>query len=146
MSVEKNKNRWFFLRNRSGKSHKTDNGFEDNPEYERLYRKADDYMNTAQPYLCEAFNLSDLAEVIYTNKTYLSRSINRRAHKSFSDYANGFRIGHAITLMDENPHLTVKEVAVKSGFRNTVSFNDAFKKERGMTPGVYLRRKRAEKH
>lgn len=146
MSVEKNKSRWFFLRNRFGRLRKVDNGLEDNPEFEKLYRKADDYMNTVQPYLCEDFNLSDLAEVIYTNKTYLSKSINKGAHKSFPDYTNGFRIEHAIALMDENPHLTVKEVARKSGFSNTVSFNDAFKKERRTTPGAYLKKKRGEKH
>ena len=144
MSVEKKKGRWFFLKNRSVKFRKVDN--EDNSEYDRLYRKADDYMYTAQPYLCEDFSLTDLAEVIYTNKTYLSRSINRGAHKSFPLYLNGFRIEHAIALMDENPHLTVKEVALKSGFRNTVSFNDAFKKERGMTPGAYLKKKREEEN
>ena len=146
MFVEKKKGRWLFLKKSLRKSRKLGNEQEDNQKYERIYRKADDYMYTAQPYLCEDFSLTDLAEVIYTNKTYLSRSINSRAHKSFPLYMNGFRIEHAIALMDENPHLTVKEVAKKAGFSSTVSFNDAFKKGKGMTPGTYLKKRREEKH
>lgn len=145
MSVEKKKSRWFFLKSRSRKPHRIENRFKDNPEMEKLYRKADDYMVRAKPFLREDFNLSDFAEGVYTNKTYLSRSINMGAQKGFRVYLNGYRIEHACALMAENPRLTVKEIARKSGFKSSVSFNDAFKKAKGMTPGAYLKNIKEER-
>lgn len=145
MSVEKKKGSWFFLKSRLRRPHRIGDRLEDYPGLEKLYRKADDYMSRAKPFLCESFSLSDFAEGVYTNKTYLSRSINMGAHKGFRVYLNGYRVEHACALMNENPRLTVKEVALKSGFKNSVSFNDAFKKAKGMTPGTYLKNIKEEK-
>ena len=100
-------------------------------------------MKTKKPFLDFDFSISDLSSAIFTNKTYLSRTINQFAETNFPQYINSHRVEYALELMRRDPYLTVKEVAGMSGFGNPVSFNDAFKRVTGDTPGAYIKRIRS---
>ena len=85
-----------------------------------------------------AVRMDDLAETLYSNKLYLSRTINTLSGRNFRQFINYHRIQYAISLFKKDPRLKVGEVATMSGFHSSVSFNMAFKVNMGKTPTEWL--------
>ena len=51
-----------------------------------LYDRCCRYMADRKPFLVESFSLGDLASVLFTNKVYLSKTINYYSGKNFRSY------------------------------------------------------------
>ena len=49
-----------------------------------LYDRCCRYMADRKPFLVESFSLGDLASVLFTNKVYLSKTINYYSGKNFA--------------------------------------------------------------
>ena len=96
------------------------------------------YMNEKKPFLDPDFHMEDMAEEMYSNKLYLSRTINILSGRNFRQFINYHRIQYAISLFKKDPRLKVSEVATMSGFHSSVSFNMAFKVNMGKTPTEWL--------
>ena len=67
---------------------------------------------------------------------YLSRLLNRNFAISFTDLLTGYRVEHALRLLQETT-LPITEIAERSGFQSIRSFNLSFKKYTGETPAYY---------
>ena len=104
-----------------------------------LYERCCMQMDERRPFLVDKFSLADLARSLYTNKAYLSRSINHFSGKNFRQFVNYYRVKYAMEQFAANKHLRVSELAMLSGFRSTVSFNMAFKIVTGETPSDWKR-------
>lgn len=107
-----------------------------------LYSKVIGVMEDEKPYLKEDFSLYELSASVFTNKTYLSKTINVMTGKNFRQFINEYRVQYSVRLMEENPLIKVNELSVMSGFHSTVTFNMAFKLNMGMTPGEYIQRQK----
>ena len=105
-----------------------------------LYDRCCRYMTEFRPYLVSSFSLQDLANAVYTNKFYLSKTINRFSGKNFRQYVNYYRIMYAMDLFKENKSLRVAEMAELCGFHSTTSFNQSFKLVMGETPSIWCSR------
>ena len=105
-----------------------------------LYDRCCRYMTERRPFLVESFSLQDLASALFTNKVYLSRTINRYSGKNFRQYLNYYRIMYAMELFRKNMSLKVHELAELSGFRSPTSFFNAFKKVMGESPSDWCER------
>lgn len=103
----------------------------------KIYRQALEYLENDRPWLDDSFNIGDLSRAIGVNRTFLSQVINAYSGKNFRQLVNYYRVMYATQLMRENPELRVLELAVRSGFHTTVSFNMSFKIVTGLTPGDY---------
>ncbi len=90
-------------------------------------------MDKNKIYLQKELRLVDLARVIRTNRTYLSRLINDEYQCSFSDYINAKRVEHAQQLVIASPGMSQDEIAYQSGFQYTSSFSRIFKQHVGIT-------------
>ena len=113
-----------------------------------LYDRCCRYMTEFRPYLVSSFSLQDLANAVYTNKFYLSKTINRFSGKNFRQYVNYYRIMYAMDLFKENKSLRIAEMAELCGFHSTTSFNQSFKLVMGETPSIWcsrVRKKQMEK-
>ena len=113
-----------------------------------LYDRCCRYMTEFRPYLVSSFSLQDLANAVYTNKFYLSKTINRFSGKNFRQYVNYYRIMYAMDLFKENKSLRIAEMAELCGFHSTTSFNQSFKLVMGETPSIWcsrIRKKQMEK-
>ena len=64
------------------------------------------------------------------------RYFKKRTRKSFVEYLNELRIGHARNLL-ANVNLSIGQVCVESGFTNNSHFHRQFKLHTGMTPLQY---------
>lgn len=109
-----------------------------------LYDRCCRYMTEYRPYLVSSFSLQDLANSVYTNKFYLSKTINRFSGKNFRQYVNYYRVMYAMDLFKENKSLRVTEMAQLCGFHSTTSFNQSFKLVMGETPSIWCSRVRKQ--
>lgn len=104
-----------------------------------LYERVERYMQEHQPFLEDGFSLTELAAAMYTNKSYLSRTINHYSGYNFCQYVNKYRIEYAIEMMKKDKRIKILELAMTSGFHSVASFNMAFKLHTNDTPSEYMR-------
>jgi len=105
-----------------------------------LYDRCCRYMTERRPFLVETFTLQDLANAVFTNKLYLSRTINRFSGKNFKNYVNYYRIMYAMELFRRNMCLHIAELAGLSGFRSETVFLRNFKSVMGEPPSQWCSR------
>lgn len=111
----------------------------------RLYARVVSVMEQKRPFLDEGFGLDDLAEAVFTNRGYLSRTINILSGRNFSQFVNYFRVRYGAELLRRDPNLRLISVAQMCGFHSSPSFNAAFKVNMGETPSTFQERLRNEK-
>ena len=95
-----------------------------------------------QLYLQYDLTLSQLAQIIGTNRLYLSQHFSSQG-MTYNAYINGLRIQHFINLYHEavatHQPITAQQLAHQSGFRSYNTFSVAFKKIIGMTATDWMR-------
>lgn len=116
----------------------------DAEKMKRLYDKVLVLMDKKKPFLDEEYSLPDMAASLYSNKSYLSRTINAYSGRNFCQFVNYYRIMYSVELMKKDPHLRVMEIALMSGFHTVVTFNMAFKLNMSITPSEYIAKIRIE--
>ena len=107
-----------------------------------LYDRCCRYMADRKPFLVESFSLGDLANVLFTNKVYLSKTINYYSGKNFRNYINYYRVMYAMELFRKNKSLTVTELGSLAGFHSGTPFNQAFKAVMQESPSTWCARLR----
>ena len=107
-----------------------------------LYDRCCRYMTERRPFLVDSFSLQDLANALYTNKSYLSKTINRFSGRNFRQYVNYYRIMYALDLFRNNMSLRVTDMAQLSGFHSVTSFFQSFKIVMGEPPSHWCSRVR----
>lgn len=80
--------------------------------------------------------LSDVADAVYVNQSYLSRLIKRITGRNYVDILTGIRVDKSRELLRRN-ELKVYEIAQQVGISDTKYFSFVFKKETGYTPTEY---------
>lgn len=86
-------------------------------------------------HLCEELTLDTLAAVAYWSPNYLSHMFKQLNGLSLWDYITAKRVEKAIQLiLSSETDCTMLDIATQCGFNNTVNFNKAFKKHKGITP------------
>ena len=81
-----------------------------------------------------------IAEMMGCSHQTMTKMLNDiQPSLSFPDYIKGLRIAHALNLIEENPDLTVQQIADQSGFYSISSFERSFKAITGKTPREYLK-------
>ncbi len=95
------------------------------------------WLDTEKPYLRANLKLVDAAEVLYLNRTYLSRVFNEGMGGTFSQVVTNYRVQRARQLLLEEHQLTIEEVSSRCGFSSVVTFHTAFLRHEGVTPVKY---------
>lgn len=93
-------------------------------------------------FLAVDISLHNLAKKLNTNQNYLSRIINLKMEKNFSQYLSDLRIEYALEELKNNSvfrKYSVKAIANECGFKTSESFSKAFYKEVGIYPSYYIK-------
>lgn len=98
-------------------------------------------MQRQQLFLQPGLSLTDVADKLGTNKTYVSKMVNRTYNLGFPEVLNIMRIDYASEYIRQHPDAPQEEIARRSGFLSASSFNIAFKRITGYTPKVWAARK-----
>ncbi|MCR5780205.1 MAG: AraC family transcriptional regulator [Bacteroidaceae bacterium] len=102
--------------------------------YEKIASLLQQHCVDSQLYLQHDLNISQLAQALGTNRTYL-RLYFMRQETNYNAYINDLRIRHFVRLYNEavadQRFFTVQELASQSGYRNYNTFALAFKQRMG---------------
>ncbi|MGN0765952.1 MAG: helix-turn-helix domain-containing protein [Christensenellales bacterium] len=83
----------------------------------------------------ENATLDNLAKSLGYNKSYLSRIINQKTNKSFSELLTEIRMQRASQMIFDN--IRIDDIAQAVGYKNTSGFYKQFNKYYGMTPNEF---------
>lgn len=103
-----------------------------------LSQELEDRIQEHNLYLNEKLTLTDLAKATGIKAHTLSQIINQGMQTNFYKLINGYRIQHAIQLIDDpKVNWSLERIALESGFNNRVTFSKAFKEVMECTPSAY---------
>lgn len=104
-----------------------------------LQTRMKQYMEEFSPYTNPALNLQDIAQALEVPPHYISQLLNLHLNTNFYEFLNTYRVARAKEMMGDPAfdHLTVLGIGFECGFNSKATFNRAFKKIAGMTPGQY---------
>lgn len=97
---------------------------------------------TNKGYLNKDISITSLSKEINTNPKYLSIYVNHYMDKKFTDYINDLRINEMVRLLKTNSKIrkyTIKAISELVGFKNPVSFSQAFQKKTGLKPSFFIK-------
>lgn len=103
----------------------------------QIFDMIEKYMNEEKPYKNPDMTIEKLSEAINSNRTYVSRIINKIAGMSFTNYINQKRIEEATSLLSNDSDIPLKEIAFQTGFGSLSSFSRVFLREVGCPPSKY---------
>lgn len=84
----------------------------------------------------EKITLTEASELVNMSQVSFNRFMKKRTGKTFVDYVNDVRIGHAAIRLIEKD-VSISEIAFNCGFNNIANFNRVFKKSKKCTPSQY---------
>lgn len=108
--------------------------------YRDLYDRILDYFERDKPFLSSKLTVADVARVVFSNKSYISRVISIFTGRNFCQFVNYYRITYAMGLFRSNPNLKVTQLSAMSGFNSVVSFNMAFRLFMDENPSDWCRK------
>ena len=91
----------------------------------------------ADGYTRPGLTITDLANDLLTNRTYLSGYINTTYDTTFREWITRLRIEYAKRLLLGSPELTVQDVSERSGFQSTSHFIRIFKERTACPPAKW---------
>lgn len=96
-------------------------------------------VESRQLYLNPDLRITDISNVLSTNRTYISQAINLKLGGNFSDFINNYRIEHTKRLLTDPSYynFTIEAIAEDSGYATVASLNRLFKLKTGFTPNQY---------
>lgn len=81
--------------------------------------------------------VSDLTNLLHTNRNYLNKALAQHYNASFADIINKARIEHARQLLDDHPDISLYDVMLQSGYTTESTFYRNYKKFLGKTPKAH---------
>lgn len=116
----------------------TEQDNKDTEKFEELALRITSLMKENKVYLQPDLNLMDLAQMLNTNQKYVYIAFSKVLDTKFSEYVNRLRIDHASQILQDNPRLKLKEVALMSGYTSSATFYRNFKQFLGCSPKEFL--------
>jgi AraC-like DNA-binding protein len=103
-----------------------------------LFEALEKLMTEDHIYTDNLLTKDKVAELLGSNRTYLSQIINEQTGKTFTQYINDYRIQDAIhQLSDPNNQISLKALSMELGFNSPTTFYKQFQIATEMTPTQY---------
>ncbi len=103
-----------------------------------LFGKIEKAMREDRAYTDNEISIDKLAELVGSNRSYVSRIINEYAGMSFNNYINSFRIDQAVNMLsDINCDKPMNELSEDLGYNTLSTFYRSFQKSIGVPPSRY---------
>ena len=115
-------------------------------EEESLLTRFQHLMMEEQLFLQPGLTLTDVSERLHSNKTYVSKMVNRSYNLGFPEVLNILRVDYAEQYIRKHKDATQEEIAKACGFLSASSFNSTFKRITGYTPKVWAARVATNNH
>ena len=89
-------------------------------------------------FLKPSLSITEVAEQLHTNKTYVSKLVNNTYNIGFPELLNALRIDYAEQYILSHRGAKQAEIAEACGFLSASSFNNIFKKVKGIPPRMWI--------
>lgn len=114
----------------------------DEEQSNQVAKHLEQQIKEKQLYLNDKLTLTMLADETEIKAHTLSQVINQSMNTNFYKLINGYRIQHAISLIEDNSiHWPLERIAFESGFANRVTFSKAFKEIMGQTASEFKKQR-----
>ena len=111
---------------------------------QELFGRLERLMQNEQVYKNSLFTREKMAELLGTNRTYLSQTINEQTGLTFTHYMNKYRIEEARRILaDPQDDTPIKAIAADLGFSSVTTFYTLFKAVVQMSPDQYRKHARS---
>ncbi|PKL15907.1 MAG: hypothetical protein CVV49_19040, partial [Spirochaetae bacterium HGW-Spirochaetae-5] len=101
-----------------------------------IKKKMDSICEFIKEHFAESLNRENLASAVDMNHDTFSRMFNQHTGKTLGDYINELRINEAKNILAETD-TPITRICHDTGFDSIRTFNRAFKKFTGTTPGEF---------
>ena len=102
-----------------------------------LFDTIDTTIRTERLYTNVSLQRTDICERFCITRHTLNTLLAQHAGcSSFPQYINNIRLGEAISLLRDNPSMTIAAIAAAVGF-SSANFREQFKRQYGVTPQEY---------
>ncbi|MBM6780940.1 helix-turn-helix domain-containing protein [Bacteroides mediterraneensis] len=109
-----------------------------NEKKNSLFQRLENLMQEEEIYKENLLTKERVADLLGTNRTYLSQVINEQTQQNFTQYVNNYRINEAIRLLsDPETDIPLKAVASEVGFNSMSTFYKIFQNTVGIPPKQY---------
>lgn len=104
-----------------------------------IFERLRGLMENEEVYRDSGLTREKLAEMLGTNRTYLSQLIADHTGKGYYQFVNGYRIKKAVTILSgaAGSDYPLKALAADLGFKSMSTFYKTFQEGVGMTPSAY---------
>lgn len=103
-----------------------------------LFQRLESLLQEEKIFTDNLLTKEKVAELLDTNRTYLSQIINEQTEQTFTQFVNGFRTKEAIRLLSDPDNPTpLKAISADLGFNSMTTFYNQFQSATGMTPTQY---------
>ncbi len=127
-------------RNQCGQAYEADSGLHRKPgmsdsetgatrhenNYDKLKMNMENLFKDETIFRNPDLKIWDVSNMLGTNRTYVSKVINREYGRNFCNHVNHYRVEYAKKIIDKNSQLTNEEIAELSGFGSANSLYRAF--------------------
>ena len=115
---------------------------EADPAAVRVFAATEMRLERHRDYLDPDLRLAQLAGLVGERDKVLSAAINSCAGMNFNDYVNRWRCAYLVGRLEEGAHRerTLLALALEAGFNSKSTFNRAFRKCYGCSPGTVITR------
>ena len=103
-----------------------------------------EFLETVKSYLkrhlAEEITVSSVCREFGLSQSYLNLIFRKYGMQSFQTYLRTARIEHAKQVMERNPQMFIKDVAMMAGYRDQFYFSRIFRAVTGVSPTEYIDR------
>ena len=111
---------------------------------QELFGRLERLMQNDQVYKNSLFTREKMAELLGTNRTYLSQTINEQTGLTFTHYMNKYRIEEARRILaDPQDDTPIKAIAADLGFSSVTTFYTLFNADVQMSTDKYRKHARS---
>ncbi len=107
-------------------------------EEDELFKRFQHLMVKEKIFLQPKLTLNDVANMLETNTTYVSKMVNNAYNLGFHELVNTLRIDYAEQYILNHRGAKQDEIATRCGFLSASSFNTIFKRITGVTPKIWI--------
>jgi AraC-like DNA-binding protein len=110
-------------------------------DFDGIISQIDRHMTGFKSYLKPRYTIHDLSMDTMIPVYILSPVINQKLGMNFNNWLNKYRLEYFMTLLEQGKHKdeTLDALSKHAGFSSRPAFINAFKRQIGVTPGVYVR-------
>lgn len=109
-----------------------------------IVKKIESLIHQDKIYRQEGLTIAQLSQELGEKEYLVRKAINQEAaYANFNQFLNHYKIEEAITIIENSPERSMKEIAYHLGYSSPSAFNRAFKNKLQMTPSEFKNRQKS---